>query len=101
MRIKTSDKGQQMTIVAQQQLERSALLIIISTFTTKAMLKPLKKVNRELSRIASGDFSKRSHPHSKDEFGTLISNINKLSDDLTHLIKAISNDAHELDKKCN
>lgn len=75
-----------------------ALLIIISIFTTQAMLKPLKKVNRELSRIASGDFSKRSHPHSKDEFGTLINNINKLSDDLTHLIKAISNDAHELDK---
>lgn len=75
-----------------------ALLIIISIFTTNAMLKPLKKVNRDLTRIASGDFSKRSHPRSKDEFGTLFNNINKLSDDLSHLIKAISNDAHELDK---
>jgi methyl-accepting chemotaxis protein len=75
-----------------------ALVIIISTFTTKAMLKPLKKVNRDLARIASGDLSKRSQPHSKDEFGTLLNNINKLSDDLTHLIKAISNDAHALDR---
>jgi methyl-accepting chemotaxis protein len=61
------------------------------------MLKPLKKVNKELARIASGDFSQRSNPHSKDEFGTLMHNTNKLCDDLTHLIKAISNDAYELD----
>ena len=74
------------------------LLIVISIFTTNAMLKPLKKVNSDLARIASGDFSKRSQPRSKDEFGTLLNNINKLSDDLSHLIKAISNDAHELDK---
>ncbi|WP_076919925.1 methyl-accepting chemotaxis protein [Pseudoalteromonas sp. SK18] len=74
-----------------------ALLIIISVFTTNAMLKPLKKVNKELARIASGDFSQRSNPHSKDEFGTLMHNTNKLCDDLTHLIKAISNDAYELD----
>ncbi len=74
-----------------------ALLIIISVFTTNAMLKPLKKVNKELAHIASGDFSKRSNPRSKDEFGTLMHNTNKLCDDLTHLIKAISNDAYELD----
>lgn len=54
-------------------------------------------MNKELARIASGDFSQRSNPHSKDEFGTLMHNTNKLCDDLTHLIKAISNDAYELD----
>ncbi|MEH6817663.1 MAG: methyl-accepting chemotaxis protein [Pseudoalteromonas distincta] len=73
------------------------LIIAISIFTTRAMLKPLKKVNRDLARIASGDLSKRSHPRSKDEFGTLLNNINKLSEDLTNLIGAISSDAHELD----
>lgn len=73
------------------------LLVIISVFTTNAMLKPLKKVNKELARIASGDFSQRSNPLSKDEFGTLLHNTNKLCDDLTHLIKGISNDAYELD----
>ena len=73
------------------------LLVIISVFTTNAMLKPLKKVNKELARIASGDFSQRSNPQSKDEFGTLLHNTNKLCDDLTHLIKGISNDAYELD----
>ncbi|MBH0036227.1 methyl-accepting chemotaxis protein [Pseudoalteromonas sp. NZS71_1] len=74
------------------------LIIAISIFTTRAMLKPLKKVNRDLARIASGDLSKRSHPRSKDEFGTLLNNINKLSEDLTQLIGAISSDAHELDR---
>lgn len=73
------------------------LLVIISVFTTNAMLKPLKKVNKELARIASGDFSQRSNPLSKDEFGILLHNTNKLCDDLTHLIKGISNDAYELD----
>lgn len=73
------------------------LLVIISVFTTNAMLKPLKKVNKELARIASGDFSQRSNPLSKDEFGTLLHNTNKLCDDLTRLIKGISNDAYELD----
>jgi methyl-accepting chemotaxis protein len=73
------------------------LIIAISIFTTRAMLKPLKKVNRDLARIASGDLSKRSHPRSKDEFCTLLNNINKLSEDLTNLIGAISSDAHELD----
>ena len=74
------------------------LIIAISIFTTRAMLKPLKKVNRDLARIASGDLSKRSHPRSKDEFGTLLNNINTLSEDLTNLIGAISSDAHELDR---
>ncbi|MDN3384603.1 methyl-accepting chemotaxis protein [Pseudoalteromonas sp. APC 3358] len=74
------------------------LIIAISIFTTRAMLKPLKKVNCDLARIASGDLSKRSHPRSKDEFGTLLNNINKLSEDLTQLIGAISSDAHELDR---
>ena len=73
------------------------LIIAISIFTTRAMLKPLKKVNSDLARIASGDLSKRSRPRSKDEFGTLLNNINRLSEDLTNLIGAISSDAHELD----
>ena len=35
---------------------------------------------------------------SDDEFGVLITNINKLSDDLTHLLNRINEDAHSLDK---
>lgn len=71
---------------------------IISTFTTRSMLKPLNAVNKALTRIASGDLSKRSHPRSDDEFGVLLSNINQLCDELSILLGNISNNAHTLDQ---
>jgi methyl-accepting chemotaxis protein len=70
----------------------------ISFVTTKAMIGPLQAVNRALARIASGDLSKRMEQRSEDEFGVLITNINKLSDDLTHLLNGINKDAHSLDE---
>jgi methyl-accepting chemotaxis protein len=66
-------------------------------FTSKAMLGPLAAINQALALIASGDLSKRLTKTNKDEFGTLIDSMNKLSDDLTYLLKNISRDAHRLD----
>lgn len=71
---------------------------LISVLTTRAMLKPLSAVNKALSRIASGDLSKRTHPRSDDEFGVLLMNINRLSDDLGKLLSDISDNAHTLDQ---
>ncbi|KTF13811.1 methyl-accepting chemotaxis protein [Pseudoalteromonas sp. H105] len=71
---------------------------LISVLTTRAMLKPLNAVNKALSRIASGDLSKRTHPRSDDEFGVLLMNINRLSDDLGKLLSDISDNAHILDQ---
>ncbi|BDF96190.1 hypothetical protein KAN5_30280 [Pseudoalteromonas sp. KAN5] len=62
------------------------------------MLKPLNAVNKALSRIASGDLSKRTKPLNDDEFGILLNNINQLSDDLSELLSAISDNAHTLDQ---
>lgn len=73
----------------------------ISYITTKAMIGPLHSVNKALARIASGDLSKRMEKRSNDEFGVLITNINKLSDDLTQLLNAINNDAHSLDESAS
>jgi methyl-accepting chemotaxis protein len=74
------------------------MAIFIYYFTSKAMLGPLQVINRALSRIASGDLSGRLAKTNNDEFGALMDNINKLSDDLTHLLQAISRDAHLLDE---
>ncbi|MCL1067063.1 methyl-accepting chemotaxis protein [Shewanella olleyana] len=71
---------------------------LIYFFTSKAMLGPLTAVNRALSRIASGDLSKRLTKRNEDEFGLLMDNINKLSDDLALLLKNIHKDAILLDK---
>jgi len=70
----------------------------ISYITTKAMIGPLRSVNKALALIASGNLSKRMEKRSDDEFGVLITNINKLSDDLTHLLNTINDDAHSLDE---
>ena len=71
---------------------------LICFLTTRAMLKPLNAVNKALSRIASGDLSKRTKPLNDDEFGILLNNINQLSDDLSSLLSAISDNAHTLDQ---
>lgn len=62
------------------------------------MLGPLQAINIALSRIAGGDLSQRLSKRNNDEFGELIDNTNKLSDDLTQLLQAINSDAHQLDE---
>ncbi|WP_351011309.1 methyl-accepting chemotaxis protein [Shewanella sp. S1-58-MNA-CIBAN-0166] len=74
------------------------MAMFIYYFTSKAMLGPLQAINSALSRIASGDLSRRLTKRNNDEFGELMDNINKLSDDLTNLLQAISRDAHLLDE---
>lgn len=92
----TISTGSKLAIIISIVLLSFAALI--SIMTTRAMLKPLKAVNKALSRIASGDLSKRTHPRSDDEFGVLLTNINRLIDDLSKLLVDISDNAHTLDQ---
>jgi len=92
----TITTGSRLAIIISIVLISFAALICI--FTTRAMIKPLNAVNKALARIASGDLSRRTKPRSNDEFGSLLSNINRLSDDLSTLLSAISDNAHTLDQ---
>lgn len=92
----TITTGSRLAIIISFILILFATLICI--FTTRAMIKPLNKVNKALSRIASGDLSKRTTANNNDEFGVLLSNINQLSDELGSLLSAISENAHTLDQ---
>lgn len=74
------------------------LASFIAYFTAKAMLSPLTLVNRALANIAAGDLSQRFKQRSNDEFGNLIANINKLSDDLTQLLQVIEKNALTLNQ---
>jgi len=74
------------------------LASFIAYFTAKAMLGPLTLVNRALANIAAGDLSQRFKQRSNDEFGNLIANINKLSDDLTQLLQVIEKNALTLNQ---
>ncbi|MBE0364698.1 methyl-accepting chemotaxis protein [Pseudoalteromonas ulvae UL12] len=78
-----------------------ALASCISYITSKAMLGPLALVNKALGQIAAGDLRQRFEQRSNDEFGNLIANINKLSDDLTQLLGVIEQNAITLDKSAS
>ncbi|MBA6289555.1 methyl-accepting chemotaxis protein [Colwellia sp. MB3u-4] len=78
------------------------IFVVLATFiavvTTRAMLGPLTTANKSLALIAKGDLTQRLTIKNQDEFGDLFNNINKLSDDLTSLLKNISQNAYSLDK---
>ena len=78
------------------------IFLVLATFigvvTTRAMLGPLAKANSSLALIAQGDLTQRLAIENQDEFGDLFKNINKLSDDLTSLLKNISQNAYSLDE---
>jgi methyl-accepting chemotaxis protein len=74
------------------------LAAFIGVMTTRAMLGPLASANNSLALIAQGDLTQRLTIENQDEFGDLFKNINKLSDDLTSLLKNISQNAYSLDE---
>lgn len=75
-----------------------ALATFIAVVTTRIMLGPLASANKSLALIGQGDLTQRLTITNKDEFGDLFNNINKLSDDLTLLLKNISQNAYSLDE---
>ena len=78
------------------------IFIVLATFiavaTTRTMLGPLASANKSLALIAQGDLTQRLTITNEDEFGDLFNSINKLSDDLTLLLKNISQNAYSLDE---
>ena len=78
------------------------IFIVLATFiavaTTRTMLGPLASANKSLALIAQGDLTQRLTITNEDEFGDLFNSINKLSDDLTLLLKNISQNAFSLDE---
>lgn len=75
-----------------------ALATFIAIVTTRAILGPLASANQSLALIAQGDLTQRITISNQDEFGDLFNSINKLSDDLTLLLKNISQNAYSLDE---
>jgi methyl-accepting chemotaxis protein len=68
----------------------------IAFATIKAMLVPLRQINKVLSFMATGDLSKQLRVTSDDEYGVLSSNVNHVVEDLRTLIGEISENTHLL-----
>lgn len=104
---KTSfDASQKLTqeLISQAQTSAIVLVVIfvglaafIAFSTSKAMLSPLKAVNKMLNYLAEGDFSRDMQKRNDDEFGTLIDNINQVKNSLRSLLDDINTKVHELD----
>lgn len=77
-----------------------AVLLVLAGFialkTVKEMIKPLNRINRQLRVLAQGDLSSHLKVTSKDEFGELSQNVNKVINHLKALIKDISSNASRL-----
>ena len=73
-----------------------ALAVFISWYTVRSISVPLSKVNHMLNIMADGNLTERVEYQAEDEFGTLASNTNKLTDNLRQLIEGIANRATQL-----
>ena len=65
------------------------LASIIAIWTVRSITRPLNRVNHVLGILASGNLTQQVDQSSKDEFGELAANINKLSESLRVVIQSI------------
>ncbi|MCC5880238.1 MAG: methyl-accepting chemotaxis protein [Idiomarina sp.] len=73
-----------------------AFAVIIGFLAVRSISRPLGQVNSMLNTLANGDLTGRLDDSSKDEFGELSGNINKLILNLRHLIEGIADRATQL-----
>ncbi len=91
-------------IIKQQIFYLIGILILISiiigTFISKTLVKPILKLNESVQAMAAGDLHTRIESHSKDEIGRLTENFNIMADELTRIESLrkdlIANVSHEL-----
>ncbi len=62
-------------------------IILVSFFVSRRVMRPLKNISIAAKRVAKGDFNSYAQIKSKDEFGELAENFNKMVDDLAKISK--------------
>lgn len=73
-----------------------AFAIIVGVLAVRSISRPLADVNAMLNTLANGDLTGRLDDSSNDEFGELSSNINKLINNLRHLVEGIADRSAQL-----
>lgn len=64
-------------------------VVIIGVMATRSIAKPLIKINRSLNKISAGDLTHKASVTGNDEFTTLATNVNQLSESLHLVVKQI------------
>lgn len=77
------------------------LAIIAAYMTIKTTLRPLTNINRALTDIAKGDFTRQVDVLKRDEFGELAEKVNSLTTALSSLIIDIQDNAAALNQNAS
>lgn len=73
-----------------------AFAIVIGVLAVRSISRPLASVNAMLNTLANGDLTGRLDDSANDEFGELAGNINKLINNLRHLVEGIADRSAQL-----
>lgn len=65
------------------------LALILGYAISWSLIGPVTKVGSRLDQIAAGDFSQRIEVVNRDELGTLVANVNRMSAELGHLYQQL------------
>lgn len=76
-------------------------IILISFVISRKVIKPLKNLSITSKRVARGDFKARAIVYTKDEFGELADNFNKMTDDLGKAKQTMQEERDVLEIKVN
>jgi signal transduction histidine kinase len=77
------------TIVVGFALGAIALALILGRTISLSLIGPLRKIDATLNEIASGDFTQRVKVENRDELGALAANVNRMSQQLGDLYRAL------------
>lgn len=73
-----------------------AFAVVIGVLAVRSISRPLTNVNAMLNTLANGDLTGRLDDSANDEFGELAGNINKLINNLRHLVEGIADRSAQL-----
>jgi HAMP domain-containing protein len=76
-------------------------IILVSFVISRKVIKPLKNLSITSKRVARGDFKARAVVYTKDEFGELADNFNKMTDDLGKAKQTMQEERDVLEIKVN
>jgi signal transduction histidine kinase/CheY-like chemotaxis protein len=85
----------------------AALAIVLAFILARTLTGPIRKMDKQLAAIASGDFSRHVEVENRDELGALAANLNRMNDELgrvyqelaaasQHKSEFLANMSHEL-----
>ncbi len=85
------------SIIMQALLIGLAIALLLCFFLARAITSPIRKLTGGAKTIASGEYSYRIENQSKDEFGELTDNFNKMAQKIEHSMAQVSGEREKLE----